>query len=182
MEGHAGEHVPLADALVERLLGRRELDARVHSAALLGIRHKMRGDTPAVADGERDEVREEDLACLVRAQPRDGAAQPLEIGGVRAEVRLRQRFLRRRRETRLHDARDVAGRVPHDAAVRVIRADLAAEYCEHRRALRAQRDERSQRLRAHERRVAIDDERLAARVLHGLQRDSHCVTGAARWV
>ena len=170
----------VANALSYHRLGGGEVGTGVHADTLLRIVGEMDGHALPLATGLSHEVREEDLAGVVRAEPLDRDTEPAKIRRVGAEVRLLELFLLARGKARLDDARDVPSLVADHAPVRVIRPDLAGE--EHKRcvALPHEGTHAGERLRAQERRVAIDDESHAAVAIRGGERNADGVAGAAR--
>src|SRR3989442_6285535 len=130
----------------------------------------------------RDEIGEEDLTGLVRAKARQRLSQPGEVDGVGAEVGLGELRLVPRVEPALDDAGHVPGAVANDPPVRVLGTDLARKEREGRAALRQERSQPAERLGAHERCVAVDDERDPGGPIRRPERDAHGVAGPTRGV
>ena len=165
----------IADPLAHRRLGGGEIGTGVHADALLGVVGEVYRDALALTPRLGDEVREEDLARVVRAQSLHREPEPIEIGGIRAEVRLLELLLGGCREPRFDDASDVATLVADDPPVRVVGPDLACQEDERRAALTEQRAHTGERFGAYKRGVPVHDERDAVVAVRRGEADPHGV-------
>ena len=138
----------IADPLSHRRLGGGEIGTGVHADALLGVVGEVYRDALALTPRLAHEVREEDLARVVRAQSMDRGPEPIEIGGICAEVRLLELLLRGRGEAGFDDASNVAALVADDTPVRVVGPDFACKEDQRRAALMEQCAHAGERFRA----------------------------------
>ena len=110
------QRVGAVDALTHVTLGQRQVDAIVHAQELAHVRGRVRH--AAGRRGQRDDVREQDLALRVlRAELLQGFAQERRVDQVEARVHLVDERFSGGAVLGLTDGRDLARVVAQDASV-----------------------------------------------------------------
>ena len=177
----AGEHVRVVDPVAQDGGDLGELDARVDSLRLDGIRREVHGDRLAVLDEEADGVGDVELALrVVRLKSLERAPQLVRAEHVDAGVDLADFELVRRRVAGLDDAGEAAVVVADDSPVRARIRRLEGEDGRGRVRAAMLGEERLDHVRAQRGHVAVQHEHVAVEAVERSARSADGVPGAER--